>query len=79
MTPPIALALVPQVAPGWVVPSMLVLSPVIFGRVLASVIVCGPAPGMLKMIVSAPGFALASLIARLSVPASEVSTVDVTV
>src|SRR5437773_6288123 len=54
--------------PGWVVPSM-VTGSVIVGRKNASIIVCTPAPGMLKTIVSAPGLALASRIACLSDPA----------
>src|SRR5437879_13373032 len=53
--------------PGWVVPSMVTAS-VISGRAEAGVIVCGPPEGMLKLIVSAPTFRLASIIACLNDP-----------
>src|SRR6185503_11817720 len=53
--------------PGCVVPSI-VTGLVIGGSADAGVIVNGAAPGMLKTILSAPGLALASMIARRSDP-----------
>src|SRR5438128_1192942 len=53
--------------PGCVVASMVSAS-VISGRAEAGVIVCGPPGTMLKLIVSAPTFRLASIIACLNDP-----------
>jgi hypothetical protein len=54
--------------PGWVEPSIVTGSETV-GKAVEGVIVWSPEPGMLKTIVSAPGWALASRIACLSEPA----------
>jgi hypothetical protein len=56
--------------PGCVYPST-VRTSVAFGSHVVKTIVWTPAPGMLKSIVSAPGFAFASRIAWRSEPAPE--------
>ena len=52
--------------PGWAVPSIVTVS-LIMGSCDPGVIVNGAEPGMLKLIVSAPAFAFAALIASLNV------------
>jgi hypothetical protein len=57
-------------APGWVYPSIITGS-VMASKAVAGCIVCGPAPGISKSIVSKPGFVFAWLIASRSEPAPE--------
>jgi hypothetical protein len=56
------------VKPGWLEPSTVTGSEIV-GKAVKGVIVWNPEPGMLKMIMSAPGWVLASRIACLSEPA----------
>jgi hypothetical protein len=56
------------VKPGWVEPSIVTESEIV-GNAVEGMIVWGPEPGILKMILSAPRWALASRIACLSEPA----------
>jgi hypothetical protein len=55
------------VKPGWVEPSIVTASEIV-GKAVEGVIVWSPEPGMLKTMLSAPGWALASRIACLSEP-----------
>ena len=59
------------VAPGCVYPSIITGS-VIVGRLVAGEIVLTPPPGILNVIVSIPGVALAQLIASRKLPDSAV-------
>ena len=56
--------------PAWVVPAMVTGSEIV-GRGVSGRIVLGPGAGMAKVIVSAPGFALASRIAWRNEPVPE--------
>lgn len=60
--------------PVWVFPSM-VTGLVMGGRRETSVIVWGPAPGMAKLMLSAPAVALASVMACRRLPAPESAVV----
>jgi hypothetical protein len=64
--------------PGWVVPSIERVSVIWGSSPLVGSIVNGPGPGMLKEMASAPGFALAAVIASRSVPGPESAVLVIT-
>src|SRR5579859_4919659 len=70
LVPLISITGVPAVQPGWLVPSTKT-GFVIAGRAEASVMVCTPPPGILKVIEVKAGLALTSRIACRSEPAPE--------